>query len=306
MELLHHFTTSTSLTFSSDPAVRNYFQIGVPQLGFAHEYVLRCILALAASHFAHFRPESRQYYYAYAREQHTTATSMATPLLSSISEGGSIAMYFFSILTVFIAFGTLRDEEHHSYEDSALLPNWLALFRGVRTVLEFNDGAIYKSSVSYLFYSSKVNETWQSHQLEGEALLQFQSYLETCVLDDEETRQTLLDTFLDLRRALYFFYGEERSNEDRIRSLFTWMYRTSGDYHSLLRAGDLKALCILAHFSVLLHRLEHNWWFQGWGINLINRIYAALDAVHRFWITWPIQEIGWVPKRDTGMLESCV
>ena len=222
------------------------------------------------------------------------------PLLSDIPETELIPMYFFSILTMFISFGSLRDEQHHSYEDRVLLPNWLALFRGVRTVLESKDRAIYKSSISYLFYSSEVNKIWQSNQSNIEALLRFQQYLETSILTEDGTRQTLLDTFQDLRRALYFFYGEERSNEDRIRSLFTWMYRASDGFNSLLRAGNHNALCVLAYFSVLLHRLEYNWWFQGWGINLIDRIYSALDEVHRFWITWPIQQIGWIPRRNAG------
>ncbi|KAH8178470.1 sterol 3-beta-glucosyltransferase UGT80A2 [Sarocladium implicatum] len=218
MELLHHYTISTSLTLSSDPAVRNYFQVGVPQQGFSHPYVLHCILALAATHLAHFRPESRRYYYSYARAQHTTATSMATPILSNISETTCIPMYFFSILTMFISFGSLRDEDHHSYEGSALLPNWLALFLGVRTVLESNNRAIYKSPISYLFYNSEVNRIWTTKQVDIEAVTQFHSYLKTSSLEDEDTRQILLDTFEDLQRAMYFFYGEARSNEDRIRN----------------------------------------------------------------------------------------
>ena len=298
MELLHHYTISTSLTLSSDLVVRNYFQVSVPPLAFSHVYVLHCILALAASHLAHFRPETRRYYYAYARAQHTTATSMAAPLLSNISETNQIPMYFFSILTLFIAFGSLRDEDDLYDDASGFLPNWLALFRGVRTVLESNNRSIYSSSVSHLFYSSEVNRIWQTKLADIEALIEFQDYLEASTSEDEETRQVLLNTFQELRRALYFFYGEERGNEDRTRSLFTWMYRVPDEFHSLLRSGNYKALCILAFFCVLLHRLEHNWWFHGWGVHLIDRIYTALDEVHRFWIHWPIQQIGWIPKRD--------
>lgn len=299
MELLHHYCVSTSATLSSDPVVRNYFLVSVPQLGFTHAYVLNSVLALAASHLAHFRPESRQYYYAHAKARHADATAIAAPLLSDISTADAIPMYCFSIMTLFIAFGSLRDEEDRRLEEEQsqnIMPRWLALFRGVRTVLESNNRAIYKSSISFLFHSNEINEIWQTKQCDLGALAEFQVFIEAGTYEDEQTRQVLLDVFEALRRSLYFFFGEEMGNEAKIRSLFTWMYRVSDEFLALLRQGNSKALCILAFFCVLLHRLEYHWWFQGWGTHLIERIYAVLDGAHRLWITWPIQQIGWIPR----------
>ncbi|KAI0168534.1 hypothetical protein BJ166DRAFT_259271 [Pestalotiopsis sp. NC0098] len=179
LELLHHYSVSTALTLSSDPVVRDYFLVSVPQLGFSHPYVLQSLLALAASHLAHFRPESRQYYYAHAKARHTTATSMAALLLSDISTTNAIPMYCFSIMTLFISFASLRDEEDLASDANDVFPSWLALFRGVRTVLESNNRAIYSSSISFLFYSSEVNQLWQTKQSDLEALLEFQGYLTT-------------------------------------------------------------------------------------------------------------------------------
>lgn len=302
LELLHHYTISTAPTLSSDPVTRNFFAESVPQLGFSHPYVLYCLLALAASHLAHFRPESRQYYYTHAKARHATATSMAAPLLSNISTDKAAPMYCFSIMTLFIAFASLRDEDDIVSEADDVVPTWLALFRGVRTVLQSNNGAIYSSSISFLFLSDRVNQLWQTKQSDLEALVEFQNYIAASTLQDEQTRHLLLGAFEDLRRALYFFYGEEHGNEAKIRSLFTWMYKVPDDFLLLLRNRNSKALCILAFFCVLLHRLEYNWWFQGWGVHLIDRIYTALDEVHRFWIRWPIQQIGWIPKRETSQV----
>lgn len=302
LELLHHYSISTSLTLSSDPITRNYFLVNVPQLGFSHPYVLYSVLALAASHLAHFRPESRQYYYAHAKARHTAATSTAAPLLSDISIANAVPMYCFSIFTLFIAFASLRDEEDALFDANNVIPSWLALFRGVRTVLESNNRAIYSSSISFLFHSPGINEIWQSNQSDLEALTDFQGYIAVSTSEDEQTRQILLDAFQDLRRAFYFFYGEELGNEAKIRSLFTWMYKIPDEFLSLLRDKNSKALCIMAFFCVLLHRLEYNWWFQGWSTHLIDRIYTALDDVHRFWIKWTIQEIGWIPKRETSQI----
>ena len=76
------------------------------------------------------------------------------------------------------------------------------------------------------------------------------------------------------------------------------MYKVQDGFLALLNARHPKALCVLAFFCVILHRLEYNWWFQGWGTHLIERLYGALDDGHRLWIRWPIQQIGWIPKRD--------
>ncbi|KAI9155706.1 hypothetical protein HJFPF1_08295 [Paramyrothecium foliicola] len=299
MELLYHYSISTCLTISSDPVTRNYFLVHVPQLGSTHSYVLYSILALAASHLAHFRPEFRQFYTAEAAARHTAATSIATPLLCEISDTIAIPMCCFSVLTMFISFASLRGEEDLFFNADDVMPSWLTLFRGVRTVLESNNRAVHSSSISFLFQARRdVNNNWESKQLNHDALKELQAYIETSNSGDEQTRKHSVDAFVNLRRAFYCFYGEELCNDAKLRGIFTWMYKISDEYINLLRYRNKHALCVLAFFCVLLHQLEYNWWLKGWGVHLIDRIYTALDEVHRFWIRWPMQEIGWIPKRE--------
>ncbi|KAH7304266.1 hypothetical protein B0I35DRAFT_445422 [Stachybotrys elegans] len=300
LELLHHYSTSTYLTLSADPVSRNYFLVRVPQLGFSHPYVLYSMLSLAASHLAHFRPESRQFYSAEATARHTAATSLATPLLSEISEANAVPMYFFSTFTLFISFATLRGEEDLFFNADDVMPGWLTLFRGMRTVLESNGRALLSSSISFLFQPrADVGRNWESNEVDLDALSDLQAFIDASTSEHDQERRHLLDAFVDLKRAFYSFYGEDLSNDAKIRSIFTWMYKISDDYINMLRHRNNLALCILAFFCVLLNRLEYNWWLKGWGTHLIDRIYTALDGVHRFRIRWPIQEIGWVPRRET-------
>ena len=61
-------------------------------------------------------------------------------------------------------------------------------------------------------------------------------------------------------------------------------------YIDLLLQINKNALCILAFFCIMLHKLEHNWWLKGGGIHLINRVYTAVDDAHHasssssFWV----------------------
>ncbi|VUC23998.1 unnamed protein product [Clonostachys rosea] len=116
-------------------------------------------------------------------------------------------------MTMFIAFGSLRDDDDLSFHANSVMPTWLALFRGVRTVLEANNGAIYSSSVAFLFRSSEVDRLWESKQSDVGTLLEFQSFIDANTSDDDRTRQLLVEAFQDLRRSFYFFYNEDLGNE---------------------------------------------------------------------------------------------
>ncbi|KAI0142675.1 hypothetical protein GGR57DRAFT_393812 [Xylariaceae sp. FL1272] len=298
LELLHHYCSSTCLTLSTDPVTRNYLHVSVPQLGFSHPYVLYSMLALAGTHLAHFRPESRDYYLVEATARHTAATSMAAPLLTEASTTHSIPMYCFSAMTMFISFASLRVQEDTFFDADNAIPAWLTLFRGVRAVLEFNN--LYTSSISFLFCSRQdVNVKWETVELTHDALKELQDHISESKTEDDQERACLLDVYTNLEKAYYFFYGEDCNNEAKLRSIFTWMYKIPSEYADMLRHRNNLALCILAFFSVLLHQMDYNWWLKGWGLHLIDRIYSALDDGHRFYVTWPIQEIGWIPRRET-------
>ncbi|KAK8084281.1 hypothetical protein PG997_005552 [Apiospora hydei] len=310
LELLHHYTTSTGPTLSSDPVTRHYYLVDVPKLGFCHPHVLYSILALAASHLGHFRPESRQYYYAEAAARHTAATSIAAPLLSNISVQDSVPMYCFSSLTLFISFANLKDDDHF-FDASNVIPSWLTLFRGLRTILEANGRAMLSSSIAFLFrpnghINDKGDPQQQQQQPDHEALREFQNHLEICTSEEEPTRQHLLAAFGDLRSAFSSFDAKEPGHEDKTRSIFTWLYKIPDGYIDLLRQKNSDALCILAFFCVLLHKLEYHWWLKGWGVHLIDRIYTAVDDAHHAWMRWPIQEIGWVPPRRGGRFQASI
>ncbi|KAK7915207.1 hypothetical protein PG985_012910 [Apiospora marii] len=246
-------------------------------------------------------PQSRQYYYAETAAFHTAATSIAAPLLSNISVENSVPMYCFSSLTMFISFANLKDDDHF-FDESNVIPSWLTLFWGLRTILGANGRAMLSSSIAFLFRSrDHGKDKWDSQQQpDHEALREFQNHLDTCT-SDEQTQQYLLDAFGDLRAAFSSFDAKEQSGgEDKTRSIFTWLYKIPDGYIDLLRQKDSNALCVLAFFCVLLHKLEYHWWLKGWGIHLIDRIYAAVDDAHHAWMRWPIQEIGWVPPRRGG------
>lgn len=299
MELLHHFTTSTCLTISTDPIVRNFMRVNLPPIGFSHPYVLYGTLALAALHLARFRPELKDYYIAQAEIRHATAASMATTILSDISSSSMNRgpIFLFSTLTSYIAFASPKEPSHLVFSAHAAMPNWLSLFRGIRTVIELKDIGTDFSSLSCLFQSGQeIKRIWDSQMVEHDALKELEYCIKTSTRKDEETLKLLNEAIDALKRAFSLFYGQELSSDKKASVVFIWMYRIPEGFLALLRQKDTEALCVLAFFCVLINKLEHNWWIDGWAVHLMERIYAAIDDLHRLWIRWPIEELGWIPR----------
>ncbi|KAH8883708.1 hypothetical protein GQ53DRAFT_882104 [Thozetella sp. PMI_491] len=304
LELLHHFTTSTCLTVSTDPFVRSFWRINVPQIGFSNQYVLYATLALAALHLARFRPERRELCVAHAMMRHAMASSLALPLLSNITPEKSVPLYFFSIITSYIGFASPKESSNFLFVANDAMPDWLYLFRGVRSVIEVDGDGFYSSPISFLFRSGiQLNEIWDSNFLDHDALKDLEQNMRTAIPPGPKL-SVLLTTIDDMRRAFYLFYHSTDADESKERVVFMWLFKIPDEYLGLLKDRDNEALCVLSFFCVLLNRIEHHWWVEGWGVRLIERVYTALDEVHRLWIRWPIEEIGWVPKIASEIMAS--
>jgi hypothetical protein len=59
LELLHFYTTVTSLSFSNIPERQGIWQFVVPQLAFSFDFMLHGILTFAAIHLSNVQPERK-------------------------------------------------------------------------------------------------------------------------------------------------------------------------------------------------------------------------------------------------------
>ncbi|CAK7233495.1 hypothetical protein SBRCBS47491_008629 [Sporothrix bragantina] len=80
-------------------------------------------------------------------------------------------------------------------------------------------------------------------------------------------------------------------------SVYAWLYSLDDEFVELVVQRRPLALVVFAHFCVLLRLLSGCWWMQGWSTHLMQEIWDLLDADHRLWIRWPIEELGWRPSR---------
>ncbi|KAI8633220.1 hypothetical protein F5Y19DRAFT_417174 [Xylariaceae sp. FL1651] len=295
LELFHHYITSTCLTLANEPTVRNFWRVNVPQVGFSHHYVLRGILSISALHLARLRPRQADTLVEQALTHHSDASSMALPLITDSSDNNFTPIFYFSILTTIITFARPRAPDNFLLISNGVVPDWLIIIRGVRGLLESKGDAILTmSTMDALLYSGmQLNESWEQSTQDHEGLQELENNFKTRV--SPQKLPALCGGTRTLKRCFDLYCRNNFPEEERMRAVMTWMIKIPDDFVNLLKSHDSEALCVLAFYCVLLKRLEHFWWIEGWGFHLIERIYSTLDEQHRLWIRWPLEEIGWAP-----------
>ena len=148
------------------------------------------------------------------------------------------------------------------------------------------------SSLDALFYmGTQLAKQWEQQSEEHEGLDELENNIRTHSKPHKVA--DLCHGISTLKRCFNLFFKTGLSEEERMRSALMWLVKVPDPFIELLKSLDSEALCVMAFFCVLLNRLEHLWWVEGWAFHLIERIYSTLDSRYRLWIRWPLEEIGW-------------
>ncbi|KAJ2994963.1 hypothetical protein NUW58_g1408 [Xylaria curta] len=258
-------------------------------------YVLKGVLSVAALHLARLRPHQKDMLVEQAMVHHTAASSLASPLITDARGESFLPIFHFSMLTTIITFARPRAPDNFLLISDGIVPDWLLITRGVRTLLNSQgDAVLSMSSLDALFYGGmKLSNQYEQENQEHEGLKDLEDNIRNHAPPHKVDE--LCDGILTLKRCFNLFYRSGYSEEERMRSALMWLVKVPDPFIKLLKSHDSEALCVLAFFCVLLRRLEHLWWIEGWAFHLIERIYTTLDERYRPWIRWPLEEVGWAP-----------
>ncbi|KAK3290353.1 uncharacterized protein B0H64DRAFT_479358 [Chaetomium fimeti] len=286
LELLHNYTTTTYLTLSESPVIREFYRNTVVQVGFDCDYIMRGVLALSGLHLAHHRQPMRDHYLAAAIRHHQAASQTAIPLVLDATPKTAQTLFLFSALTTYYALGWPRkSEDTLLLQENAGFPDWVYLLRGTKGLIErfvLREGPEAASSSAHA------------------ALAELEEAIAGRPLDDEALRGVYLMAIAELRRS--FGQAEACAAHYEMADAFIWVFLVAEDLLPLLRTSTQEAVAIFAFFCVLLKKLDGHWWMQGWGGHLIAHAYDLLDDEGRLWIHWAVEEIGWVPPSAAGRL----
>lgn len=196
-----------------------------------------------------------------------------------------------------VALGSPRDHTGLSLLiGESSFPDWIFLLNGVKHLLECLQMAPYKGLLSPVLEigARRWQASHEPHHAESTLLKALEERIASTLRDDTllEIYQEAID---ELRCQLSFTLSADYQTLDIIDA-FVWQFAMAERFFPLLKIPTQEAIAIFAHHCIVLNRLEGHKWLQGWAVCLISRAWDLLDAEHRPWIQWPIEEIGWVPS----------
>lgn len=269
MELLHHYTASTSLTFSSTPQAMEVWQDRVPRLAMHADYVLQALLAVSALHLSQIRPHARNSYWSTGVQLYHAALSKAQKEMEHVTEENCTEVYVFSTLTCFYSLaqnGELANRSDHgeSVDDEEKdLIGWVFLFRGTKALLTLPQQTILHSGVLAPMFQQGAK---RAIKVRGHPMLDPEVIMdELCtIVHDEEERVIYRDAIQHLQKSFYAVCGRS-SAEIETTDIFVWLFDVSDEYMDRLKRHEGPSLAIFICYSLLVAQLKGVWWAKGWG-----------------------------------------
>ena len=324
LELLHHYSTVTSLTLSELQPAQRAWQRAIPQLAFSHAFVGHGLLAMASVHLARLREHSvdKELFLNRAASQLNAGIVLFRDAIQQITRQNCDALFALSTFISVFIFATARDEcglllasTKIRYDETSpdagvirVVVRLLRTLRGALVVLQPAWDWIAKGPMSPIC----TREEWPKHPMPANvrAIEEDKSLAALSSLWEKQEEfgnysEILFDALHQLRIAFARVSqltlattvptdSDEDSGglilTDR-GAAFTWPFHVSEKYIVLLEQQRPQALVLLAHFAILLNRVQDCWWIEDIAPHIVTSVALILGTERRSWISWPIRAV---------------
>ncbi|KAG8159625.1 hypothetical protein KVR01_010262 [Diaporthe batatas] len=286
MELLHHYTASTSLTLSSNAPAMQVWQDRVPRIALRTDYVLHALLAVSALHLSHLRPHARMSYWATGVKLYHGALSKAQLEMENVTEENCTAVYVFSTLTGFYSLAqngelaSRSEQTEDADDDEEDLLSWVFLFRGIKTLIMLPHLVIlHQGELAPMFEQGLIRalKTRSCPTCDPESILEL---LRDIVTDPAE-QVIYTDAIQHLQKSFHNVFGRSSEAVVETTDVFVWLFDVSEEYMDRLRRHEGPAVAIFICYSLLVSQLRGVWWAKGWGEWISARLRRGLPDLER-------------------------
>lgn len=293
--LLHQYITSTSLTLATDDRTKTLWSITIPRIASQFPFLLHGILACAALHLAHLNPEQQRGLIMRGAIHQDLAMPTFRSTIAKPDRDNCHAVFAFSHLLVIYSFAAEREDERLLLVESNnldVLPSWLYFIRSGCSMLCDVWEQLESGPVASLVSAWEIPITFSvdEHTPLVDSLLSAippQS-------SKEPWPQDVCDIYRDAALDLGLAFSCTRDLSDGFTAwdaVRLWPMRISVEYLDLLRQQHPGALILVAHYCILLQRLDCHWYFEGRARRLMSTVLACLDERWHSLIAWPLAEI---------------
>jgi hypothetical protein len=305
LELFHFYTTTTSLTVSNIPERQQLWQQVVPKFAFSHPFLLHGLLAFSALHLAYLTPERRTALRAQAAAHHDAGVSLFRAAMTNITPENCNACFAFSSLLGVYAWASSDQNGDLFFSNTSstgeqLTPEWANLLRGMQHLVEVAWQWLEQGPMKLLLYPWAM----ESHGMDPELIRE--AHPET------SARLTSLSRLWDMSNnkfdpadvevldrtlsRLHEAYGMMKSSDSEcqvalIGVALTWPIRVPERFLAMVNQLEPEALILLAHYSIILNKVDDVWFMHGMSGHLLRSIQQRLGKEWESWIAWPLQDL---------------
>lgn len=305
LELLHFYTSSTCFTFSNDPLRRHVWQYVVPQIAFSNDFLLHGLLAVSALHLARVVPEREHTLSAIASGHHAAALPNFRSAIDSVTSQNCQACLIFGTILVVYELGS-DISTNCLFFSTATNPSspgtieCIQLLRGSAHIVHSYYDAITQGPLKPILTWDNLDElAAESNPVEPARFSALSKLWDPMDVSVSATEVEALDEALRWLKIIYTMIIT-CAKTDPASAALTWPVRVPEFYLLMVDSRQPAALIVLAHFCLLLNKVDDFWWIQGLSRRLLKEIDRILGKQWESWISWPLQDLVLSEFRNSG------
>ena len=289
---MHQFTAATYLTISEpdDHLQAAAWQTAVPKEASKQPFLMHSLLALAALHKLSLgEAGDKDICLDAAIKHHNLSLSKSKDALENFNKDNLNAMFVFSATIVILALALPIYSKSHGLSDPpAELAQIIALIRGSVTIIKTDPHLVRGSDLAPLLRDGFLTST---ADLPADSKFQLDSVKLKIMSSGFD--QNVQGVYLKAVALLDLCYRNMVPSPEDGGVVLCWLAMIPQELTSLIIDKELMAFALLAHYAVLLHALKDVWWCKGWGVELFQFIWNALEGEGEWQqlIEWPKQKI---------------
>lgn len=306
LELLHHWTVSTSLDIYKTPGVDSLWQTIIPQIGFQHPFVAHAILGLAVLHISYIDGSQDRSYIIEASQHHEIAVAGFHDCVNNVSQEKSEALLAWSVLNLLYVFslsgqlaGSTERNSPRLRKDRLLGVEWIPMMRGIDAVLGPYYDFLREGKLSPMLTLANWGELDLNDLVSDPADIELRRLRDVWQSSgDSDVYEQALSV---MRQCHIFTMQFETMDAEALQrggcnrgwaGPMAFIHFAPQQYFTLLHQRQPPALVLFAYFGAFLHALDDYWFLEGWGRDIVEVVDELLGTYWRPWIHWPLRAVG--------------
>jgi len=290
LRLLHHFTTTTVPSLSSDDRTTDGLREYGIKLAFDNPYLLHGMLALAALHLSRLEKDKAKSgeYVTQAVRHHDAGLTRFREDVQDLNLQNYQPVLFYSTI-VYPYYSALPvDEESGPEHVWDIEIHHLSLIRGIRPLISPFWPIVFESELAQFIWKDALTIDWDQTPESTEV-----SHLrllpeEPGLMCSRERKAALSEAIRQLEVLFSEIAGRKHPSSSMLK---VWPHHIPAQFVDLLAERDPAALIVFAHYSVMLDRSVTYWFMEGSSARILRTVQALLKEERwNRWLQWPLKE----------------